>query len=94
MEFSPTRTGSIHVDDCLVSGEMRDLSWFRGELARKYELKVEIAGWEHGDLREIGFLGRPSGLPTVELSLKETSNHVKTLEEWGWAVETLCRLRT
>ena len=32
------------VDDFLVSGEIRDLSWSRGELARKYELKVEIAG--------------------------------------------------
>ena len=48
-----------HVDDFLVSAEMRDLSWLSGELARKYELKVEIAGWEQGDLREIRFLGRP-----------------------------------
>ena len=37
-----------HVDDFLVSGEYQDLAWFRNEMAKKYELKVQIAGWEQG----------------------------------------------
>ena len=40
-----------HVDDFLVSGEYQDLAWFRDEMAKKYELKVQIAGWEQEDER-------------------------------------------
>ena len=29
-----------HVDDFLLSGEMQDLSWFRGKFKDTYELKV------------------------------------------------------
>ena len=36
----------VHVDDFLVSGEMGDLARFRDEIKTKYELKVQIAGWE------------------------------------------------
>ena len=47
-----------HVDDFLVSAEPRDAKWFKEELARRYELKVETIGWEPGDKRELEFLGR------------------------------------
>ena len=38
-----------HVDDFLVAGENDDLVWLRDEMSKKYELKVQIAGWEPGD---------------------------------------------
>ena len=47
-----------HVDDFLLSGNMHDLSWFRDRFMEKYELKVQVAGWEHADNRELRFLGR------------------------------------
>ena len=40
-----------HVHDFLLSGEMQDLSWFRDWMEEKYELKVQVAGWEQGDAR-------------------------------------------
>ena len=45
---------------------------FRVEMARKYELELEIAGWEQGDLREIGFLGKDHPDYPLELSLRAT----------------------
>ena len=38
-----------HVDDLLVSGEKHDLTRFKEEMAKKYELKVQVSGWESGD---------------------------------------------
>ena len=46
-----------HVDDFLASGERRDLTWFKEEMAKTYELKVQFAGWETGDGKELRFLG-------------------------------------
>ena len=40
-----------HVDDFLVAGERDDITWLRDEMSQKYELKVQIAGWEDGDLK-------------------------------------------
>ena len=42
-----------HVDDFLLSGESHQLEWFRDHLALKYELKVSVVGWGHGDSREL-----------------------------------------
>ena len=40
-----------HVADFLVSGEYQDLAWFRSEMAKTYELKAQVAGWEQGHER-------------------------------------------
>ena len=45
-----------HVDDFLVSGELHDLLWFRNKLLEKYELKVQVAGWDREDGKELSFL--------------------------------------
>ena len=42
-----------HVDDFLVAGELEDLMWLHDQMAQKYELKVQIAGWDHGDERVV-----------------------------------------
>ena len=47
-----------HVDDFLLSGEISDLLRFRDRLLEKYELKVQIAGWNQEDAKELSFLGR------------------------------------
>ena len=56
-----------HVDDFLVAGEREELTWLRDEMTKKYELKVQMAGWDDGDDKELAFLGR-----TIRLS-----------SEWG-----------
>ena len=40
-----------HVDDFLVAGEDHHLKWFMEELTKKYELKVQVAGWQPGNER-------------------------------------------
>ena len=70
-----------HVDDFLVSGEYQDLAWFRSEMAKKYELKVQIAGWEQGCERELSFLGRTIRTTTFGVELEGDEKHVKKLEE-------------
>ena len=49
-----------HVDDFLVAGEREDLLWLHDQMAQKYELKVQMAGWDDGDEKELSFLGGPS----------------------------------
>ena len=34
----------VHVDDFLCSGETGDLTWFRGELEKSFELKSQVVG--------------------------------------------------
>ncbi len=67
-----------HVDDFLASREMRNLAWFKGELAR---LKVDIAGWEPGYRREIWLLGRTIRTTQYGVELDGADKHVKKFEE-------------
>ena len=46
-----------HVDDFLVAGEEDDLRWLHDEMAQKYELKVQLAGWGPGDGKGAVILG-------------------------------------
>ena len=70
-----------HVDDFLVAGEIQHLEWFRDELAKTYELKVHLAGWQPGDSREIGFLGRTIRLSNSGIHLEGDDKHVKGIIE-------------
>ncbi len=73
-----------HVDDFLVSGEHHDLLWFRDRLPETYELKVQIAGWEHADDREVGVLSRVIRITLAGIELEGDDKHVEILEEeWG-----------
>ena len=73
----------VHVDDFLLSGESHQLQWFRDHLAQKYELKVEVAGWAHGDSRELHFLGRVIRLDQTGIELEGDDKHVAIMEkEW------------
>ena len=73
-----------HVDDFLLSGELHDLLWFRDKLLEKYELKVQVAGWNHEDEKELSFLGRDIRLPPTGIELEGDDKHVGLLEqEWG-----------
>ena len=47
-----------HVDDVLLSGEGHHLLWFRDHMMKKYELKVQVAGWGCDDAKELESLGR------------------------------------
>ena len=38
-----------HVDDFLLSGKVEDLYWFRDHMMNKYELKVQVIGWNPED---------------------------------------------
>jgi len=72
-----------HVDEFLVGGEFQHLAWLRSELEKTYELKVQIAGWEAGDGRELSFLGRTIRLSPSGIELEGDDRHVKGLiDEW------------
>jgi hypothetical protein len=74
----------VHVDDFLLSGEGHNLLWFRDQLAKKYELKVQVAGWDHSDNKELFFLGRVIRLTAAGIELEGDDKHVEMLErEWG-----------
>ena len=60
---------------------MRNLARFKGELGRIDELKVEIAGWEQGDRREICVLGRTIRTTQYGVELEGDDKHVEKLEE-------------
>ena len=53
----------VHVDDFLLSGEGHNLLWFRDQMLKKYELKVQVAGWDREDEKELSFLGRTFRTP-------------------------------
>ena len=73
-----------HADDFLVSGELHDLLWFRNKLLEKYELKVQVAGWDREDEKELSFLGRVIRLTHTGIELEGDDKHVGLLEEeWG-----------
>lgn len=75
-----------HVDDFLLSGEIHDILWFRDRLLETYELKVQIAGWDRDDDKELNFLGRVIRTPTTGMELEGDDKHVDLLEEeWGMA---------
>ena len=89
MECSPIERdlrAVAHVDGFLPSGEMHDLSWFRGRLLEKYVLEVQVAGWERADHRELSVFGRVIRTTPVGIELEGDDKHVETLEEeWGMA---------
>ena len=66
----------VHVDDFLISGEGHQLQWFRDQLTQKYELKVQVAGWGHGDDRELQFLGRVIRFTQTGIELEGDDKHV------------------
>ena len=73
-----------HVDDFLVASEDHHLKWLREELAKKYELKVQVAGWQSGDDRELSFLGRTIRMSSAGIELEGDDKHVDGLiEEWN-----------
>ena len=71
----------VHVDEFLLSGESHQLQWFRDHLAQKHELKVEVAGWVHGDSREFHFLGRVIRLDQTGIELEGDDKHVEIMEK-------------
>ena len=72
-----------HVDDFLISGEGHQLQWFRDPLTQKYELKGQVAGWGHGDDRELQFLGRVIRVTQTGIELEGDDKHVELMEkEW------------
>ena len=60
----------VHVGDFLLSIENYQLSWFREHMAKKYELKVQVAGWDRDDNRELQFLGRAIRLTQTGIELE------------------------
>ena len=71
----------VHIDDFLVPGESHQLQWFHDHLAKKYELKVQVAGWANGDSRELQFLGRAIRLTQTGIELEGDDKHVAIMEK-------------
>ena len=65
-----------HVDDFLLSGEGHDLLWFRDQMLKKYELKVQVAGWDRDDNKELSFLGRVIRTTHTGIELEGDDKHV------------------
>ena len=76
-----------HVDDFLVAGEREDLIWLRDELSKKYELKVQMAGWDEGDDTELTFLGTTIRLSHEGVTMEGDDRHVRRLQE-EWEMQT------
>ena len=73
----------VHVDDFLLSGEAHQLSWFQDMMAKMYELKVQVAGWDRNDNRELQFLGRVIRLTHEGIELEGDDKNVELMEkEW------------
>ena len=70
-----------HADDFLPSGEGHELLWFRDQLLKKYELKVQFAGWGHDDNHELDFLGRVIRTTPAGIEIEGNDKHVELLEE-------------
>ena len=70
-----------HVDDFLLSGEVHDLYWFRDQLQKKYELKVQVARWDREDNKELSFLGRVIRTTPIGIELEGDDKHVELLEK-------------
>ena len=70
-----------HVDDFLLSGEEQHLIWFRNQMQKIYELKVQVAGWEREDNKELSFLGRVIRTTPMGIELEGDDKHVEMLEE-------------
>ena len=50
-------------------------------MAQTYELKVQIAGWESGDEKELYFLGRTIRLGPDGVTMEGDDKHVQRLLE-------------
>ncbi len=73
----------VHVDDFLLSGEAHQLSWFQDMMAKKYELKGQVAGWNRNGSRELQFLGRVIRLTQRGIELEGDDEHGELMEkEW------------
>ena len=73
----------VHVDDFLLSGEGHQLLWFRDQMMRKYELKVQVAGWSREDNKELSFLGRVIRTTPTGIELEGDDKHVEMMtKEW------------
>ncbi len=70
-----------HFDDVLASGEKHGLTWFKTEMPKKYELTVQVAGWENGVEREVNFPGRTVRLTQFGIELEIDEKHVKRMVE-------------
>ena len=70
-----------HVDDFLVAGEQNDLQWLHDQMAQKYGLKVQVAGWAHGDDKELSFQGRTIKLGPDGVTMEGDYKHVQMLLE-------------
>ena len=72
-----------HVDDFILSGEGHQLLWFRDRMLKKYELKVQVAGWGCDDPKELDFLGRVIRTTPAGIGVDGDDKHVEMLEkEW------------
>ena len=69
-----------HVDDFLLSGAVEDLQWFRDQMMKKYELKVQIIGWDRDDEKELSFLGRVIRATPTGVEIEGDDKHVELLE--------------
>ena len=70
-----------HVDDFLLSGKVEDLYWFRDQMMKKYELKVQVIGWNQEDEKELSVLGRVFRATPTGVEIEGDDKHVEMLEK-------------
>ena len=52
-------------------------------MLKKYELKVQVAGWDRADNKELSFLGRVIRTTPTGIELEGDDKHVEMLEKNG-----------
>ena len=79
----------VHVDDFLLSGEGHNLLWFRDQMAQRYKLQVQVAGWGRDDSKEVSFLGRVIRITHAGIELGGDDKHVEMIKKnLIWPIET------
>lgn len=82
-----------HVDDWLVASDRDDVLWLRDEKSQKYELKVQLAGWDQGDEKELSLLGRTIKLGPDGVTIEGDDKQVQRLQE-EWDMQTCSAVST
>ena len=71
------------MDDFACTGNVDDLRWFEKSVSEYFELKSEILGPGHSEVREVKFLGRRIQWKKNGITYQADPKHVNILsEEW------------
>lgn len=70
---------AVHVDDFMRLGSAADLSWFRGELGKKFEFTSSVLGHGPGEAAEVKYLNRTIRLTSQGIVYEHDEKHIETV---------------